>query len=58
MSPEKAEAMGFADDIAKDVPVGMWIGVKLDPAGETFAKVKDGAYQMFSIQGTAERIEA
>ena len=56
MSPEKASAMGFGADIAKSAPTGLWIGVKLDPKGETFAKVKAGTYKMFSIQGRAKRV--
>lgn len=56
MSPEKASAMGFGADIAKSAPTGLWIGVKLDPKGETFAKVKSGEYRMFSIQGRAKRV--
>ena len=53
MSPQKAEAMGL------DAPpvTGWWVGVKVaDPA--VFAKVKDGTYTMFSIEGTAQRDEA
>jgi len=53
-TPQKYEAMGMTPDLAKAMPVGLWIGVKVPPA--TFAKVKDGTYQMFSIQGTAERV--
>jgi len=50
MTPDKARAMGIP------VPMGTrwWVGYKIhDP--EVFAKVKDGTYKMFSIQGTAER---
>lgn len=52
-SPEKAEAMGLPAEVAKNLPVGWWIGVKVPPA--VMAKVKDGTYQMFSIQGEAVR---
>lgn len=52
-SPAKYEAMGFAPDVAKAMPVGLWIGAKVTPA--TFAKVKDGTYKAFSIQGKADR---
>lgn len=52
MSPEKALAMGFPDDVAKSVPTGWWIGAKVTP--EVMAKVKAGTYQMFSIQGDAD----
>lgn len=50
-SPEKASAMGLPAEVAKSVPVGWWIGVKVGP--EVMAKVQDGTYQMFSIQGEA-----
>ncbi len=53
-SPEKAAAMGIPEDVAKGVPVGWWIGVKVTP--QVMAKVKDGTYQMFSIQGEATRV--
>jgi hypothetical protein len=52
-SPDKLRAMGFPDEVAKVAPHGLWIGVKVPPL--TFAKVKSGQYQGFSIQGTAER---
>lgn len=54
-TPEKLEAMGFGSEIAKSMPTGAWIGVKLDPASPTFAKVQSGELAMFSIQGTATR---
>ena len=53
-SPEKAQAMGLPEDVSKSVPTGWWIGVKVGP--EVMAKVKDGTYQMFSIQGEAVRV--
>ena len=38
------------------LPVGWWIGFQVtDP--EVWAKVKDGTYSMFSIEGTAQRVE-
>lgn len=58
VTPEKLEAMGVPNEIAQAVPTGFWIGVKLDPDGETFAKVKSGELSMFSIQGVAEFAEA
>ena len=52
LTPEKASAMGLTLP-----PInGWWFGVKVDDP-EVFAKVKDGTYQMFSIEGTAEREE-
>ena len=53
-TPEKMAAMGIP---AGTVPTGWWIGFKvLDP--DVWDKVKDGSYPMFSIEGTAERVEA
>lgn len=49
---EKQEAIGIPEGT---VPQGWFITVKVhDP--EVFAKVKDGTYKMFSIQGTCERV--
>ena len=56
MSPEKATAMGLPAEVAKAMPTAWWIGVKADPA--TLAKVKDGSYRMFSIEGTGTRVAA
>lgn len=47
ITKQKAEAMNI------EAPhTGWWIGVKIQDA-ETFAKVKSGEYEMFSIEGTA-----
>lgn len=51
---EKMQAMGITDGT---LPVGWWIGFKVtDP--DVWEKVKDGTYQMFSVEGTAERVKA
>lgn len=50
---EKAAALGIPADT---VPTGWWVGFKIDDP-DVFAKVKDGTYPMFSIQGLAEREE-
>ena len=50
---EKQEAIGIPEGT---VPQGWFITVKVhDP--EVFAKVKDGTYKMFSIQGTCKRVK-
>lgn len=50
---EKQRAIGIPEGT---VPEGWFITVKVhDP--EVFAKVKDGTYRMFSIQGTAKRVK-
>lgn len=49
---EKQQAIGIPEGT---VPEGWFITVKVhDP--DVFAKVKDGTYRMFSIQGTAKRV--
>ncbi len=50
---EKMRAMGIP---AGTLPVGWWIGFKVTDE-EVWQKVKDGTYQMFSIEGEAERVE-
>lgn len=53
LTKEKQQAIGIPDGT---VPEGWFITVKVhDP--EVFAKVKDGTYKMFSIQGTAKRVK-
>jgi hypothetical protein len=50
---EKQQAIGIPEGT---VPEGWFITVKVnDP--DVFAKVKDGTYRMFSIQGTAKRVK-
>ena len=51
---EKMQAMGIPSGT---LPVGWWIGFQVtDP--DVWEKVKDGTYSMFSIEGTAERVDA
>ena len=57
ISPERLQAMGFEDEMAKRSPTGVWVGMQLDPASQTFAEVKSGKLAMFSIQGRAVRQE-
>lgn len=53
LTKEKQKAIGIPEGT---VPEGWFITVKVaDP--EVFAKVKDGTYKMFSIQGTAKRVK-
>ena len=50
---EKMKAMGIPEGT---LPIGWWIGFKvLDE--DVWEKVKDGTYKMFSIEGTAQRVE-
>lgn len=49
---EKMKAMGIKEG---EVPEGWWIGFRVtDP--DVWDKVKDGTYNMFSIEGTAQRV--
>lgn len=50
---EKMRIMGIRQGV---LPVGWWIGFKVTDE-EVWEKVKDGTYQMFSIEGEAERVE-
>lgn len=50
---EKAAALGIPEGI---MPEGWWIGIEVSD-DEVWKKVKDGTYQMFSIEGTASRVE-
>lgn len=52
-TPEKIEKMGLAPDA---LPTGWWVGFYIEDES-AFAKVKDGTYKMFSIQGKAVREE-
>lgn len=49
---EKMQVMGIP---AGTLPVGWWIGFRVTDKG-VWEKVKDGTYQMFSIEGEAERV--
>jgi hypothetical protein len=49
---EKMRAMGIPEGI---VPEGWWVGFKIDDR-ETYTKVKQGIYKMFSIEGSGQRI--
>ena len=50
-TPEKQKAMGIP---AGTLPVAWWIGFKIDDE-DTWRRVKDGTYRMFSIEGKAQR---
>ncbi len=51
-TPEKMAAMGIPEGT---VPAGWWIGFKVTD-DDVWAKVKDGTYPMFSIEGEAVRV--
>ena len=53
LTKEKQQALGIPDGT---VPVGWFITVKVHDS-EVFAKVKDGTYKMFSIQGKCNRVK-
>ena len=48
---EKLEAMNIPEGT---LPYGWWVGYQIDD-DKTWAKIKKGEYQMFSIEGTAQR---
>ena len=49
---EKAAAMGIPPDI---LPEGWWVGFHIQDT-DVWEKIKNGTYNMFSIEGEAERI--
>lgn len=49
---EKQRAMGLAPG---SLPVGWWIGFHIGD-DNTWRRIKDGTYKMFSIEGKAERV--
>ena len=51
---EKMKAMGLPEDA---LPQAWWIGFKVDD-DKAWEKVKNGTYNMFSIEGKATRVEA
>lgn len=51
LTKEKQKAMGIPDGV---IPVGWWIGFKIDDE-DTWQRVKNGTYKMFSIEGKAQR---
>lgn len=51
---DKLKAMGIPDET---VPYGWWVGFKIDD-DDTWKRVKDGSYSMFSIEGTAVRVRS
>ncbi len=53
VTPEKLQKMGLKGDT---LPLGWWVGFHI-PDDKVFAKVKDGTYSMFSIQGRGIREE-
>ena len=50
---EKAAALGIPEGT---MPEGWWVGFEVTD-DEVWKKVKDGTYKMFSIEGTAQRVE-
>jgi cation transport regulator ChaB len=53
VTPDKLAAMGLPPD---SLPMGHWVGFHI-PDAALFAKIKDGTYGGFSIQGDAVREE-
>jgi hypothetical protein len=53
MTKQKMEAMGIPEGV---VPEGWWTGFYV-PDDEVVAKIKDGTYKMFSIQGKAKKLK-
>ena len=50
-TPEKQKAMGIPEGV---LPVAWWVGFKIEDE-DTWQRVKNGTYRMFSIEGVASR---
>lgn len=50
---DKLKAMGIPEGT---LPLGWWIGFQIQD-DDVWEKIKNGTYSMFSIEGTAERVE-
>ena len=50
---EKAAAMGIPEGF---LPEGWWVGYRIED-DDVWKKIKNGEYSMFSIEGTAQRVE-
>lgn len=50
-TPDKLQAMGIQEG---KLPYGWWLGLKITDE-DVWAKIKDGTYSMFSIEGEATR---
>lgn len=55
-TPEKLQQMGIAESVAKSVPVGWWVGFKIND-DEQWAMVKDGRRSGFSVHGKGSRVQ-
>lgn len=53
MTKQKQQAMGIPEGT---IPEGWWVGFYV-PDDEVVAKIKDGTYNMFSIQGKAKKLK-
>ena len=50
---EKTQALGLPEN---SLPCGWWVGFQITD-DNTWEKIKSGQYNMFSIEGTAQREE-
>lgn len=50
---EKSAALGIPPDV---LPEGWWVGYHIND-DEVWEKIKNGTYTMFSIEGSAQRVE-
>lgn len=56
VTPEKLQQMGLSKAAAAGVPIGWWVGFKVND-DEQWAKVKSGERTGFSIHGSGSRVE-
>ena len=56
VTKEKLASLGISEEAAKDIPIGWWIGMKVNDDAQ-WAKVKNGERLGFSIHGAGQRVE-
>lgn len=55
-TPEKLQQMGISAEVAKNVPAGWWVGMRVND-DEQWRMVKSGERQGFSVHGKGQRVQ-
>jgi hypothetical protein len=56
VTPDKLQQMGLSEEVAKSVPVGWWVGFKVNDDTQ-WQRVKNGERTGFSIHGKGNRVQ-
>lgn len=56
VTPDKLQQMGLTEEVAKSVPVGWWVGFKVNDDTQ-WQRVKNGERTGFSIHGKGNRVQ-